>query len=63
MLVERRRPLAPAEAFAPEPDRSWFHDIKDEAMWRIKGDPQWWVKFFCFVIGVLLVALGVAAIF
>lgn len=53
MLFERWKPnLPPEEQITKE--GSWFHRFKDRTTETIREDAQWWSKFLCFVILLLV---------
>lgn len=46
---EQWLPKSPASV-APETPGSWFHRLKNVTTEWVRADPEWWSKFFCFII-------------
>lgn len=55
MLFERALPrMPPVERLKWDDDESWFHNLKNISTEFMRADPQWWSKFLCFCILVLI---------
>ena len=59
-VMHRKRwlPIPPSpERIVWEPDRSWYHNMKNEWVEAVRADAQWYGKFLMFVILTLTAAL------
>jgi hypothetical protein len=55
--VEGKRALPywpPPERMQWDANRSFFHNLKDDAVEVVRFDVQYWTKAFCFIIVMLL---------
>lgn len=50
MLFERFCPISvDPEAVAWQPERSFYHNMKNQTTEAVRADAQWWSKFLCFL--------------